>query len=82
MPNRILILALAPSDSWLRHYTVSNPPRVPFIHREAMLNELDTMIARQRRLCHMDNVHALFDTAHWVSRWPISEVPTSTSTNL
>ena len=74
MLNRVLILTLAPADSWLRRYTASNPPRVPLHHREAMLDELDAVIARERRLGRRDNIHALLDTAHWISEWPLEVV--------
>ena len=74
MLNRLLVLELAPPDSLLRLYTVSHAPRVPYDSRETMLDELDAMIAKERKLHNMDNVHALLDTAHWVSTWPLQDI--------
>ena len=74
MLNRLLVLSLAPHDSLLRRYTASQAPRVPYHHREFMLDELDAMIAKERKLHNMDNVHALLDTAHWVSNWPLQDI--------
>lgn len=71
MLNHMLVLSLAPADSLLRLYTVTRAPRVPYKDREAMLDELDALIAKQRKLHNMDNVHALLETAHWVSSWPL-----------
>lgn len=74
MLNRLLVLNLAPADSMLRLYTVTNAPRVSYKDREAMLDELDAIIAKQRKLRNMDNVHALLETAHWVSTWPLQDI--------